>query len=231
MSTHRPQSFALAPQPIPAALRAIPDPNRDENNKAFRELLRARLTRGAMMCIGCQFTDVGTRATPEGFMDVHHVNHNHADNRPENLYPVCSICHDILEVGFAPSHDRGEVLIGDLCSQDDIVNLSRALMVAAYTDRAYASAAGAMMQEIRDSLWASTRAVMPAEYDGGVETFGTMLQSGVFAARVDQSGPALAKVRYLPRINGYPQATKHWAATTFASLPETEWAHYVLSPS
>lgn len=227
MSAGHKAAFVLAPVRVPASLLATPDPNSDPENRDFRELMRTRLARFQMQCSGCGFKDVGTKALPEGFLGVHHLNHNHADNRPDNLFPICVICHDILHIGFAPDHDRGEVLIGDdLLSQVELTNIVRTCMVAAHNQQGYAESAEAMYAQLRDSLWASTRAVMPAAYTGSVRSFGEMLQSGFYDSQISGTSAALSRVRYLPRLTGYQSAAGHWAATTYAAIPESEWPHY-----
>lgn len=47
--------------------------------------LRAKLKSGKLMCANC---------AEHAATDVHHLNGNHSDNRPENLAPWCKRCHD-----------------------------------------------------------------------------------------------------------------------------------------
>lgn len=231
--THiRPSGFDLAPV-VP------PDDSPRPGDQFMRAdgVLRPVVSRTGSICIGCGLYDMGAGAAPTGMFDIIPAD---LDYRPvidaanketmgqvtSQLWPVCPICFDVLHLGHAPDHDRGEVLLGTLIDQVTLTNLCRTLMVAVYQEDQYAVAARGLWSAIRDALWRSTHEIMPDSYDGQVSTFGSFMRSQDFRRAYHAGDVSLSRVRYMPALDAYPAAIVHWHNTQYAGLPESDWAQY-----
>ncbi len=58
------------------------------------------------------------------YMEVHHINGDHQDNREENLATLCPICHAVHHIGITGIHRRGIIVVSRL-PQVDIIRLTR----------------------------------------------------------------------------------------------------------
>ncbi len=83
----------------------------------WRKIRREILKRDNYTCRAC-----GIRS--EKYMEVHHINGDHTDNRPENLVTLCPMCHAVFHAGITGIQRRG-TLITSRIPQIDIIKLAR----------------------------------------------------------------------------------------------------------
>lgn len=101
------------------------DPAADEADQAFRAIRPTVLERDDKRCRYCGF-----RA--ERYQEVHHLNGDHGDNRPDNLICACAFCHGANHVGFQ-GVGRRAVLVAlpyPLVSMPQFFDLQRQLFLA-----------------------------------------------------------------------------------------------------
>ncbi len=83
----------------------------------WRRIRKEILERDDYTCQAC-----GIRS--EKYMEVHHINGDHTDNRPENLATLCPMCHAVFHVGITGIHRRGTLVVSPL-PQLDLIKLAR----------------------------------------------------------------------------------------------------------
>jgi hypothetical protein len=211
------------------AKAALDTPEPPADDEAAAERIRGCVGGARHACAGCGYTDARTSDRVLGMMTGHPVDGDHARIKvKQNLVAVCPICHDIAHIGYAPTHGRGEVLLGGFIPQQEITAMARLCMVAKHNDGQFQTTAESYYKRLREALWGSTRKLLGDQYDGRPETFGKLLQSDAFAQRVTEPDKALLDVRYLPALDGYATATAYWARTQFGTWPESEWLNYAV---
>lgn len=99
-----------------------------EADREFRRVRQEVLKRDGWACRFCGFVsppnDKGS-----SWQEVHHLNDDHADNRPENLATICRYCHMAFHVGRAGMDGASVALVPEL-TQEQVSHLWRALGVA-----------------------------------------------------------------------------------------------------
>src|SRR3546814_6683866 len=79
------------------------DDHSASHDKAFRAIRKVVLERDNHACQFCGF-----RAAK--WQEVHHLNDDHADNRPENLITACWFCHMVHHIGRVGLFDEGGLI-------------------------------------------------------------------------------------------------------------------------
>lgn len=100
--------------------------NDDKSSEADAEfqLVRTKvLNRDKYTCLGCGFT-------ASKWQEVHHVNDDHSDNRPDNLVTVCNYCHMCQHIGRAGQMQEAVLVWLPEISQAELHHLVRAGQVA-----------------------------------------------------------------------------------------------------
>lgn len=84
-------------QPILAVKRKawrMDDEHASESDEEFGKLRLEILHAGSYTCHFCGF-----RCSK--WQEVHHINDDHRDNSPQNLMPICTLCHQVHHMGLA----------------------------------------------------------------------------------------------------------------------------------
>lgn len=161
----------------------------------------------------CMFCELDS-----GCNEVHHINDNHLDTRPENLGSACALCHRWQHLGDLGNGEAYLCYLPDLTPQD-ANHLLRTLLVALASDDASAREdAHALLN------W------MGSHRDYVKQAWGTC-EPGVFAqALLRQSADekewreiSFADLALVVRPGSIAGAVTHWNAATYAGLPACEW--------
>lgn len=86
-------------------------------NGEWRGIRQRILQRDDYTCRACSIRSMK-------YMEVHHINGDHRDNRPENLATLCPMCHAVFHVGITGMHRRG-ILVKSPLPQLDIIRITR----------------------------------------------------------------------------------------------------------
>lgn len=117
-------------------------PGEEIKEKEFEAVKRKVWERDSNTCRACGF-----QMKKGGFYrQVHHLNDDHGDNRPDNLVVLCMHCHASFHVGFWGSRDEAVLVYLPELEQWQVSHLCRLLLVTrrfAQTSEALAIQAGA----------------------------------------------------------------------------------------
>lgn len=170
----------------------------------FSQARRSVLDLAKGVCAFCALKD-------PGHLEVHHLNDNHADNRPGNLIPTCRMCHLIHHVGFVGVEEMGKLIHSEqpLPSHADFNVLLRALWVAEASQDPELSAGA---QETLDELDAMADATLVALPGLTPLALGAQLRD-MDADTYSRRGAFLSSVRILYDPNKFSADIDRWKAS------------------
>jgi intracellular multiplication protein IcmJ len=99
------------------------DPNSAAADAEFSNVRKKALDRDDKTCRFCGFK-------AQQWQEVHHLNDDHSDNRPDNLVTACSFCHMCQHIGLAGRNDEAVLVWLPEMSQIRLNHLVRTLLVA-----------------------------------------------------------------------------------------------------
>ncbi len=212
---------------VKRSLWRLHDPEREDADEQFRAARRSVLERDRYTCRYCGFATIPKREAPpglreaSGFLEVHHLDDNHANNRPQNLVTVCPFCHQVFHCGNAGQRDAAQVIWLPWLRQEDLNLLVNCAAVALVRGNDAAQEANTLMTwlEYQEGPVVSLYGEAMAHADA----LGTALMG------IHKEDPALYAerrrvlwgVRLLPKVDAFERAVKWWAERAW--LPETQW--------
>lgn len=213
--------------------RLIPDIKRFQNrretpkdqaaNEQFESIKLSILDRDRFICQGCGlYTYAGEDRAPGGYFEVHHVDHNHANNHPENLVTVCPFCHLVFHVGFAGQTNRAQAIWMDTLSQTQLNRYCHLLFLSMHRDDTYAGQARRQYRDLQDQ-----QHDLPGPYATLQDNLGrlgpTLAQLAKRTIDYDQRATGFEQFRILPNYEAYTDAIGYWSSEVFDQIPASEW--------
>lgn len=191
------------------------DPNASASDKAFKEVRSQVLERDHRTCQFCNFR------APK-YQDVHHLNDNHDDNRPENLITTCVLCHMAHHVGFAGQSKRGTLIYLDPglgMDQATLNQLVRTLWIAEASDeKAVRLHALTLLSRLYKAAVNARRVIGTSD----PTVLGDFLL-GLSEAQYRRRGEVLSGIYLLPLKEGYEQYIKFWIEHVYHGIPVRTW--------
>lgn len=86
------------------------DPHAGAADADFRGVRLRCLKRDRFVCQACGLPSWPAGGAPSGGFEVHHINGEHADNRPGNLVTLCPLCHGIFHMGLTVRKRPGKFI-------------------------------------------------------------------------------------------------------------------------
>lgn len=199
----------------------IHDPDAEAANAAYVTVRREVLQRDKWTCRHCDFASAPQKpAKPgsyeeSGFLEIHHLDDDHANNRVENLATVCPFCHEVHHAGNAGHAERATLIWLPEMSHEDLHRLCHAIFAATHLQNKWAQDATMIY-----SLLSARESKVP-EPLRGLKTLGNAL------ARLDEPHyarrcEALAHLKLLPRQAAFQRHIAYWSEKAWASLPDWE---------
>ena len=223
----------------------------DADHKAADAEFKARrqrvLQRAGYTCHYCGFRS-------KKWQEVHHLNDDHHDNRPENLVCICSYCHAVFHIGRAGIMGEAHLAWLPHFTQVEVNHLCRTLYVLEtmlrerddphqdedgdYTQTGY-------LQLLVDNL-KTTLGLYPYTRQGIArarcrERIGTDDPASLGSVLADMNERAYEKrmrelapvrlvpqpARYIEGQNVHPKMVTAWLSDAYAGLPPDTWPQFL----
>ena len=203
------------------------DENKEAANAAYARVRMDVLRRDAFTCRYCGFTPQGdpqahpSSRTASGYLEVHHLDDNHHNNRPANLLTVCPFCHQVFHTGNAGHRQAARIAWCPWLTQAEVVLLSNIAAVAIARQGRFASAGQAWFR------WLEQMQTQAAQVYGDAILDVTNLGMALMACGTSASpgwikrAQALAPLRLVPRRDAYQAAIAWWSEHAWRA--ETQW--------
>lgn len=221
MSTAAPALVPLLLSVKPARAWRGNDPQAGEADREFSAVREDVLIAQGYRCQGCGFESRPAGKRPSGYMEVHHLNHDHTDNRRQNLAAFCPICHRVFHLGYAGIRGSGFIIYCPWLTQAQINNLCITLFKAADSGGIHEEAAMDLYTELSQLYVPIVKAVKG--YEGGAAELGNALMQ-LSQGAVDHVDSVLKDWRLLPLPQDHTEAIQFWARQVYSTLAEESWA-------
>lgn len=186
----------------------------ESNHADWRSIRAGILERDRHSCAYCDFS------APK-YQEVHHLNGDHADNRPENLITTCALCHATQHVGLAGRFGRGHLIWLPEIDQATLNHLVRWLELGPYQDADMGAYVSAPKENLR-RFFEQRKTVCAAQFGSS-----SALDLGQILLDMDdhfyqqQARLRLGPVRLYPVLSGYPaEVTEVWRQQLKLIVPE-----------
>lgn len=192
----------------------VADGHASESDIAFQAIRVRVLQRDDHTCRFC-----GLRA--EKYQEVHHLDDNHANNKPDNLVTACCLCHQCFHVGLAGMHGGGKIIYLPELSQADLHHMVRGIFVAVQSENPYKEAAMSLYAAL------SARGAVANEIFARNVQDASLLGQALLDMPQDslpQAMENLAPLRLLPLPGRFGPQTSYWREHVYGALPPETWA-------
>ncbi len=128
MSGNRRQQPVLLALSVKSENWRMEDPWSSESDQEFRNVRKKALERDGNTCRACGFKAMR-------WMEVHHLDDNHANNALDNLATLCPFCHMVQHIGFAGQNGEARLVWLPEVGQAELHHIVRAILVAEHEAR------------------------------------------------------------------------------------------------
>lgn len=209
----------LSPQPIVLSATRnswrMLDTHADEADKRFVQVRQSILERDHHACRFCNFRSLK-------YQEVHHVDDNHGNNRPDNLMTACCLCHLCFHLGMAGIRKAGTVIWCPEITQADISNLCRSIFVAVSNRGKYEEPARKLYQSLE-----ARAAIVKEELGDGAADPGYIGQAflEMSAEQYASRGQRLPGLRLLPKMSAFGKQIAYWQSepNAYGKLTDVDW--------
>lgn len=213
-----------------------------EADKAFNQIRLPVLEACGNVCEFCGHASAK-------FQEAHHGDDDHSNNRPENLFGSCPLCHQVFHVGLAGMRDGGVIIYLPEFTQAELNQLALLIWIVQATreemikeasalqmfKRIHASATklssvlenrrGPVLMRLNDYVKknkALAPELEPKLSDINPALFANVLMQlddATYAKRAEELGG----LRLLPKPARFEQRIEHWRDEANAILPVPSW--------
>lgn len=195
----------------------VHDPDAESANDTYVRMRMDVLRRDHFSCQYCSFAVHGeANAAPHtlaasGYLEIHHKNDNHRDNRFENLLTVCPYCHSVFHVGNAGARNTVNVIWFPWLSQEQINLMCNVAAVSIAREDEYAVQATGMLKVLERYRGQVDEILGPAVRDGANLGSALMSLAHTHPQLYAQRARLLSNIRLIPRREMYQAAIAYWA--------------------
>lgn len=234
------------PQLVMSAKRSVWRMNDHGGESADREFQRVRL---AILdaCGGrCEFCGLISAK----YQEVHHGDDDHRNNKPENLFGSCPLCHQVFHVGLAGIRDGATVIYAPEFTQAEINQISLLIWTiestkdAAVIEESQFKRIHASATKLRGDLenrrgtvllrmhkYFTDNNLLPKDMKPALSHFGPSLFASILMSLDDETyekrADLLGGLRLLPRSARFESRVEHWRDEQARIMAITDWKSLV----
>ena len=203
------------------------DPQREASDAAFARVRLDVLRRDGFTCRYCGFVAEGDpQARPgslaiSGYLEVHHQDDNHRNNRPGNLITVCPFCHQVFHVGNAGHRSAGHVTWFPWLKQNEINLFCNIAAVAIARGGRFAPFGQSWFRWLTHMQAQAAQVYGDALLDVSNLGMALMAVAGAKSPGWTQRAQSLGALRLIPRREVYEPAISWWSQHGWR--PEPQW--------
>lgn len=163
--------------------------------------------------------------------EVHHIDHDHRNDRLENLAPICELCHAVLHIDLVSSkwpEDSGTIILLPEMSQVELNNVMQATFWSMALDEAEG---GPWQQANPHGMYArlvARSSGLEQVFEGLSEprALARVLSGMSDAAYARRGETGLAAARYLPPLSRFLAQASKWRnrGAALSHLDRASWA-------
>lgn len=191
------------------------DVHAGEADARYLKIRKEILERDDHTCAFCGFRALR-------FQEMHHLDDDHANNRPANLVTACCFCHCCFHLGMAGIRRTGTLIWCPELSQADINNTVRAIFVAEASGIRHDESAKALY-----AAFASRAEVVEQEFGTGASNPAAVGQAllDMTPEQYKDRRRRLGGLRLLPRSAAFGPQIAYWqtSADLFGDMDEDTW--------
>lgn len=203
------------------------DPHKEAADAAYDRVRLDALRRDAHTCQYCGFTSPGDPGAKtgsyaiSGYLEVHHKDDNHRNNKVTNLVTVCPFCHQVFHVGNAGHRAAAQVVWCPWINQATVNILSNIAAISISRGGALAATGRAWF------TWMSQTQSQAAQVYGDaildVSNLGMALMDCAQRGSPGWSHRerSLAALRLIPRRDVFESAVQWWSQSAWR--PDEQW--------
>ena len=187
------------------------DQHSSRADEGFADVRQKVLARDKYTCVHCGFRS-------EKYQEVHHLDDNHANNKPSNLATVCPLCHSVHHIGFAGG--KGAILIWwPEIAQVDFNNLLRTIWIAiAFGDEQIKAKSKNLLSLIEHRRQMVLNVLGT---DSPVDVANALLNMN--EEQMKLADATLAGVRLMVPASAFEDAIAYWGRGTYKELMPETW--------
>lgn len=215
----------------------------DEADKVFRQMRKSILDAFENKCVYC--THLSAK-----YQEVHHGDDDHKNNKPENLWCTCPLCHQVFHMGLAGMKDGADIVYVPELSQAEVNQLALVIWLVTETEEGrfkdpqeklyFSRLAGraktiqGMLENRRGTVQLKLKAALketrfPPELIDKIKLshLTPTLFSNVLMSLDDETyekrASLLGGLRMLPKPARFRERIAHWSSEQDAVLPVPSW--------
>lgn len=191
----------------------------NEMDTRYASIRQQILERDDFTCAYCDFR------SPK-YQHVHHLNDDHAINKPENLATACPLCHQCFHLGLAGVHNSGVMIYLPELTQAQLNNLVRTCFVAIANKGENEEAARAIYASLENRSFIIEETFGPGTSNPSAfgQAFVEMPQE-----RYESREKRLPGLRLLPKQQAFAAEIAYWQSepTIFGKFKDADWKSLV----
>lgn len=189
------------------------DPHAQGADDGFKNIRQKILDRDKYACVYCKFRS-------SKYQEVHHLDDNHHNNKPQNLATVCPLCHQVHHAWFAGHRGSGSIVMLEGFTQGMLNQLVRMLWIAELSaDEILSRSAQLILSNLAQTGQRCAKNFMGTYQAKELGEYLYYLPETEYRQRQK----VLKNIFLMPQKQGLEKQIEFWHDEVFKNMPPDEW--------